>query len=830
MTRSPLTKAVAFWILLISTILFLMPHITTPHPTVRTAGLHERERNIWFPTLTQPLGSFLSDRAYLDPLRALLLPTFGQDVNASAQPANETMIVADPTRPGYFIVGANSLNGVGHYATTDGGNTWQRGEFMGECCDPTAAYDHNGIGYMAMMRTPNSGYCPDAITLAKSADGGYNWTAAQPVLTPPSPNDTAYDKPWLTADTHAGSPFAGRLYLTFSAFYAPNCAVLDPTRTDAQVAWSSDGGTNWSAPINLNDAAHNQDPFTHPVVASNGTVYVAYEYQQCTTQCNNVPMYNILTRSTDGGLSWAPGITITNQPISYTGVFTNYHLRLWGSSTTTGLRHNDQAILGVNPTNPQEIYSMWTDGRWDSSFIYDGLTGQHADIAFTRSTNGGTTWTAPLRVNDDPAGNGKDQFFPWMVVGSNGTIHASWMDRRDTTAGFQYRPYYSQSTDGGQTWSANQTVSSFGSVANTFMGDYSGIAVNADNSLVLPVWTDSRNGQQAYTNRGVLITPTATATPAPSVTRTVTLSPSTTVTSTSGPPSVTLTATAINGTPSATLTATATSAPPSATLTAPATSAPPSATLTATATSAPPSVTLTPSVTSTAPASVTRTMMPPTVTRTAVATATPCTIRFSDVTDATAYYYQGVYYLACRGVISGYSDGTYRPFNNTTRGQMTKIVTLAFNVALVRPPAEADRTFTDVLPDNVFYQLIETAAARGIVSGYTCGGVNPQTGASETCDSNRRAYFRPSNFVTRGQLTKIVVIGAGWALHTPATPTFSDVPTGNVFYPFIETALCHGAISGYSDGTFRPNANAFRGQIAKIVYLAATDSTTGCGP
>ncbi len=185
-----------------------------------------------------------------------------------------------------------------------------------------------------------------------------------------------------------------------------------------------------------------------------------------------------------------------------------------------------------------------------------------------------------------------------------------------------------------------------------------------------------------------------------------------------------------------------------------------------------------------------------------------------------------MYYLACHGVISSYSDGTYQPFNNTTCAQMTKIVTLAFNLALVPPPATG--TFADVNNRSVFYQLIETAAARGIVSGYTCGGVDPQTGASEPCDSGRRPYFRPSDFVTRGQLTKIVVSGAGFPLRNPPPPTFTDVALSNVFYPFIETAVCHGVISGYSDGIFRPNNFAFRGQIAKIIYHAVTNPLGTC--
>ncbi len=82
--------------------------------------------------------------------------------------------------------------------------------------------------------------------------------------------------------------------------------------------------------------------------------------------------------------------------------------------------------------------------------------------------------------------------------------------------------------------------------------------------------------------------------------------------------------------------------------------------------------------------------------------------------------------------------------------------------------------------------------------------------------------------MTRGQLAKIVVGGAGFPLITPTTPTFTDVPTTDVFYQAIETAVCHGIISGYDDHTFRPNNYAFRGQIAKIVYLAVTNPTGTC--
>jgi hypothetical protein len=88
--------------------------------------------------------------------------------------------------------------------------------------------------------------------------------------------------------------------------------------------------------------------------------------------------------------------------------------------------------------------------------------------------------------------------------------------------------------------------------------------------------------------------------------------------------------------------------------------------------------------------------------------------------------------------------------------------------------------------------------------------------------------FRPFNNVTRGQLSKITVIAAGWSLLNPPTPTFIDVATDNPFYSEIETAYCHQIISGYDDGTFRPFNDATRGQIAKIVYLAVIDDGSTC--
>jgi hypothetical protein len=205
---------------------------------------------------------------------------------------------------------------------------------------------------------------------------------------------------------------------------------------------------------------------------------------------------------------------------------------------------------------------------------------------------------------------------------------------------------------------------------------------------------------------------------------------------------------------------------------------------------------------------------PPVPTATSTATATPTVFAtptigpgciFSDVCPSD-YFFTPVQYLVNHGVVGGYGDNTFRPFNNTTRGQMSKIVTLGFSLSI---NTTGGPHFSDVPVTDTFYQYIETAYNAGIIGGFSDG------------------TFKPSNYVTRGQLSKRVVLAAGWTLQNPATGHFTDVPVGSTFYQYVETAWCHAIIDGYTDGTFRPTNNAFRGQVAKLVYLGI-QSVPGC--
>ena len=176
-----------------------------------------------------------------------------------------------------------------------------------------------------------------------------------------------------------------------------------------------------------------------------------------------------------------------------------------------------------------------------------------------------------------------------------------------------------------------------------------------------------------------------------------------------------------------------------------------------------------------------------------------CPMSFSDVLP-TDYFYQAVAYLYCHGVIGGYADGTFRPYNSTTRGQFSKMLVLAEGFPI---NTTAGPHFQDVPASNPFYDYVETAYNRQLISGYADG------------------TFRPNADVNRGQFTKMLVIAEGWPLENPPTARFSDVPVGSAYFQYVETAVSRQLISGYADGTFHLGNSATRGQIAKVLYLTA---------
>jgi hypothetical protein len=209
----------------------------------------------------------------------------------------------------------------------------------------------------------------------------------------------------------------------------------------------------------------------------------------------------------------------------------------------------------------------------------------------------------------------------------------------------------------------------------------------------------------------------------------------------------------------------------------------------------------------------------PNTTATPTATPTACSIQYSDV-PAGSTFYPYIRCLACRGIINGYPDGSFKPNNQVTRGQLSKIVSNA--AGFIDP--QTTQLFQDVPAGSTYQVYVGRLASRGYIGGYPCGGVG------EPCvPPANLPYFRPNNDATRGQISKIVSNSAGFS-DPPGGQQFEDVAVGSAFYTFTFRLVSREVMGGYPCGGigepcvpptnlpyFRPNNNATRGQTSKIV-------------
>ena len=667
--------------------------------------------------------------------QSTVLVTLAKNGSFAINPANTNHVIA-----GYDNNVANILNS-GYAASSDAGRTWLAGAFddpwgadqLSPVGNADVEFDGHGVGYYSGLAIGPSATGYFVLTTTT----GLAWSTPVPIVV--SGNDEGRNQGELVVDKRTSGPFAGSLYIFW--LYTNNTT---PFYHGITLRYSRDGGRTWSADIQASDAGNEFGRGPSAAIASNGTIYVAFELTDNLFIGNQPKLF--ITRSTDGGITWDTDHLITGAPITQTGVsdFKGRELVLLGSVDCGLIRVNHFPSIAVSPTNPDMIYAVWNDGRWEQEIdnICTADTGKHSDVAFSRSTDGGQTWTPARRLNDDTIGNGIDQFQPTLSVHADGTVGVSWYDRRYDSDPYFYDLAYTQSTDGGATWVASKRVSDASSDPNR-VPDYKGIddlgyrkPLVFGPDYVLPGWLDTHQGIREgdfFTDHGSFVTqPTATSTP-------VTSSP---------------TATVVSATPTTTTTTT-----PGA-----------------------------------------------------------CSVAFSDVPSNNTFYLS-IRCLACRGIISGYSDGTFRPNNQVTRGQLAKIV--SNSAGFSETPAQ--QTFQDVPPSNTFYEWIERLTVRGYMTGYVCGG------PGEPCTTGR-PYFRPFANATRGQTAKIVSNAAGFT-EAPVGQTFEDVTSTHTFYEFIQRLASRNVMGGYPCGGpgepcisgkpyFRPGNDVTRGQSSKIVANA----------
>ncbi len=511
------------------------------------------------------------------------VPQWGPDIQVNPTPTgtpyhpmqiNFSMAI-NPTNQNNIIAGWDSFQGINrasaYGSSTDEGFTWSGGEFDGpwgpQAMIPlgnvTTAFDAHGTGYYVSQAQGSNVAGYFVLTTTNGAD----WSTPLPIVT--FDGNTGYNQGNLAVDPRPSGLYAGSLYMFW--FYTD----LSYPNYDHGVRerYSRDGGRTWSADVQVSDPANDYIYYPFGAVASDGSVYVTFEEVDNFSPLNPPKLF--LVRSTDGGQTWGTNQLIAGAPIVPIGRldWEGIERALVGSADCNYLMHaNHLPVIAVSPTDPNTVYAVWNDGRWEPIDSLCGLQGHHSDVAFSRTTDGGATWSAPARINDDPMNNGADHFQPNIAIGPNGLVGVTWFDRRYDPNHLLYDLDYSQSSDGGLTWSPNQRVSDNSSDPNELwdlenvdnLGSRRSLVIGSD--YVLPSWENAVPGILAgnfYTDHGLFGAPTPTGTPSstPTMTSTPTRSPTGTI-ATSTP-----TGTSIAPPPSGTATRAETQTPAQATAT-----------------------------------------------------------------------------------------------------------------------------------------------------------------------------------------------------------------------------------------------------------------------
>ncbi len=382
----------------------------------------------------------------------------GNDVIGDA--ANEPSIAVDPTNPNRMVIGwrqfdtvTNNFRQAGYGYSLDGGLTWtfpgviNPGLFRS---DPVLDFDANGNFFYNSL---TSGFTCDVFSIQ---DGGTNWNSGVPAF--------GGDKQWMRID-RTGGVGDGFIYANWNVSFS-TCAG-DFTRsinaaTSFEDCTSVDNSPRWGT----------------LAVNSTGDLYIV--------GTSNVG--EILIKSTTADDS--------SNPVSFDSV-TNLNL---GGFLTGFVDVNPAGLLG----------QLWVDvdvsGGANDGTVYvlasvdrSSVNGDPGDVMFIKSTDGGNTFSAPMRINTD-SGTTAYQWLGTMAVAPNGRIDVVWLDTRDAPAGTHDSVlYYTFSEDQGTTWTPEEAISpSFdphiGYPNQDKMGDYFDM-VSTDAGAHL-AWANTLNGGQ----------------------------------------------------------------------------------------------------------------------------------------------------------------------------------------------------------------------------------------------------------------------------------------------------------------------------------------------
>ncbi len=344
-------------------------------------------------------------------------------LNIVGDAANEPSIAIDPTDPDSIVIGWRQFNTVssnfrqaGYGYSIDAGQSWTfpgvltPGVFRS---DPVLAANSGGmIFYYTLLGSPDF-LCEMFIT----GDGGLTWSDPIPAF--------GGDKAWMTID-RTGGVGEGNIYISWSTFTGPE----NFTR-------STDDGVSYVQPIEVPMGA----VFGTLAVGPEGVLYIAGIDAPASMNTDFV-----VVRSTNARNAAEEPLFDQVTPVDMGGALTlgagpnpaGLLGQVWVACDTSGGPNHGHVYLlcSVNPPGPDPL-----------------------DVMFSRSMDGGVTWSAPQRLNDDSLTRNAWQWFGTMSVAPNGRIDVIWNDTRNDSSTTFSQVHYTQSVDGGLTWQASRTIS-----------------------------------------------------------------------------------------------------------------------------------------------------------------------------------------------------------------------------------------------------------------------------------------------------------------------------------------------------------------------------------
>jgi hypothetical protein len=357
------------------------------------------------------------------------------------------------------------------------------------------------------------------IAVKSSFDEGKTWSNIQFM-----PHDTNLNG---SADVSIAFNRKGVAFLSYI-----NYRQTPDTAGAVFVVSSTDGGKNWSEPVNVFDMKNKPDlPIDRPWIAvdnsggaNDGTIYLAamsaYWY---------IGQHHIyLKTSSDNGKTWSTIKQIDNDDYSvglmtksYAAIsvgadgtlYTAYHsydttasklVRIY-YATTNDLGNTFQRgvitnafYLKANTGDFAKAYCIAADAYRNGNVALTWIDDRNgdADVFLKKSTDFGKTWTLPLRVNDDSTKNGIEQDQVWMSYATNGNLAIAWRDRRLSGKGdtVSFSIFSTISTDGGYNFAPNKLMSTISSPYLNLPKGNSFIGVAISNNSMHSTWADLRTG------------------------------------------------------------------------------------------------------------------------------------------------------------------------------------------------------------------------------------------------------------------------------------------------------------------------------------------------